>query len=50
MELKNNVGEVYTTDCKTIVSRLRPVHIQPGKEVNVKIDPKNEKNVILDIS
>ena len=50
MELKNNTGEVYTTGCKTIVSRLRPVHIQPGKEVNVKIDPKNEKNVILDIS
>ena len=48
MELKNNVGEIYTTACKTIVSKLRPVHFQPGKEVNVKIDPKNEKNVIID--
>ncbi len=48
MELKNNVGEIYTTACKTIVSKLRPVHFQPGKEVNVKIDPKNAKNVIID--
>lgn len=48
MELKNNLGEVYTTACKTIVMRLKPIYFQAGKEVNVKIDPKNEKNVILD--
>jgi hypothetical protein len=50
MELKNNVGEVYTTACKTIVTRLKPIYFQAGKEVNVKIDPKNEKNVILDVN
>ena len=50
IELKNNAGQVYTTACKTIVSKLKPVQFQPGKEVNVKIDPKNEKNVVLDIS
>lgn len=50
MELKNNFGQVYTTDCKMIVSRLRPINFQPGKQVNVKIDPKNEKDMIVDAS
>jgi hypothetical protein len=51
MEIKNNSGQVYTAACKTIVSRrLQPGYFQPGKEVNVKIDPKNEKNVIIDLS
>ncbi len=49
MELKNSAGEVYTTTCKTIVLRTRPIHFQPGKEVSVKIDPKNQKNIIIDI-
>ncbi|HSN09993.1 MAG TPA: hypothetical protein VLS85_13215 [Hanamia sp.] len=47
LELNNN-GEVYTTNCKTIVSKFTPNYFQPGKEVNVKIDPANEKNVIVD--
>jgi outer membrane lipoprotein SlyB len=50
MEVKNNSGQVYTTSCKTIVSRRQPGYFQPGKEVNIKIDPKNEMNVIIDIS
>lgn len=50
MELKNNFGQVYITGCKMIVSRLTPIYFQPGKEVNVKIDPNNEKNVIIDMS
>lgn len=50
IELKNNNGEIYSTVCKTIVSRLKPVYFQPGKEVKVKIDPFDEKNVILDVS
>lgn len=49
IELKNNNGEVYTTSCKTIISRLKPLYLQPGKEVGVKIDPKNEKNIIVDV-
>ena len=49
LEIKNNTGKVYTTTCKTIVSRRRTIHFQPGKEVNVKIDPRNEKNVIVDV-
>ncbi len=49
MEIKNSDGQVYTTSCKTVVSRLRTIYFQPGKEVNIKIDPKNEKNVIVDV-
>jgi hypothetical protein len=48
MELKNSLGQVYITGCKTVISRRSTVSFQPGKEVNVKIDPKNEKNVIID--
>lgn len=50
VEIKKSDGGVYTTGCKTIVSRLKTISFQPGKEVNVKIDPKNEKNVIIDVS
>lgn len=48
MELKNKLGEVYVTGCKTVVSRRSTMSFKPGKEVNVKIDPKNEKNIIVD--
>ncbi len=50
VEIKNSDGQVYTTGCKTIVSRKRMVFFQPGKEINIKIDPKNERNVIVDIN
>jgi hypothetical protein len=50
MELKNSLGQVYTTGCKTVVSRHSNIFFQPGKEVSVKIDPKNEKNVIVVVS
>jgi hypothetical protein len=50
LELKNNNGELYIADCKTIVSKFKSNYFQPGKEVNVKIDPSNEKNVIVDVS
>lgn len=50
LELTSNSGHVYTTTCKTIVARQRPIHFEAGKEVKVKVDPNNEKNVILDAS
>ena len=50
LELKDEFNQQYITSCKTIVRRLQPIYFQPGKEVNVKIDPKNIKNVILDIN
>jgi hypothetical protein len=49
MELKNKSGEFYNAQCKTVVSRKSPVFFQPGKEVKVKIDPDNEKNIIIDL-
>jgi hypothetical protein len=49
MELRNKSGELYNAQCKTVVSRKSPVFFQPGKEVKVKIDPDNEKNVIIDL-
>ena len=50
MEVKNNMGQVYSTDCKTMVSRRNPGQFKPGMEISIKIDPKNEKNVIVDVS
>lgn len=47
MEIKNSDGGVYITSCKIVVSRLRTNSFHPGMEVNVKIDPKDEKNVIV---
>ena len=43
-------GGVYTTSCKTIVSKFKPIPYETGTEVNIKIDPNDEKNVILDQS
>ncbi len=48
IELKNGTGELYTTQCKTIVSKRSPLYFQRGKEVKVKIDPNDDKNVIVD--
>jgi len=50
MEIKNNLGQVYTTTCKTIVSRRNPGYFKPGMEVLIKIDPKNKENVIIEDS
>jgi len=48
LDVKNSFGQRYTTTCRTLVSRINPFAYQPGMEVPVKIDPKNEKNVVLD--
>jgi hypothetical protein len=50
LQVKNSFGQSYTTTCRTLVSRINPFIFQPGMEVPVKIDPKNEKNVIIDMS
>jgi hypothetical protein len=50
LEVKNHSGQIYTTACKIIVSRRKPGYFQAGMDVYVKIDPKNEKNVTIDIS
>lgn len=48
LEVKNSFGQRYTTTCRTLVSRINPFAFQPGMEIAVKIDPKNEKNVVID--
>jgi len=50
LDVKNNFGQRYTTIVRTLVSRINPYVFQPGMELPVKIDPKNEKNVVIDIT
>lgn len=48
VEVKNSFGQKYQATIRTLVSRLNPVAYRPGMEIPVKIDPKNEKNVVPD--
>lgn len=50
LEIRNNLGHKYTTTCRTLVSRINPFAFQPGMQVSVKVDPKNEQNVVIDYS
>jgi hypothetical protein len=50
LEVKNNFGQKYNATTRVLVSRINPGAYQPGMEVPVKIDPKNEQNVVLDFS
>jgi hypothetical protein len=50
LEVKNNFGQKYTTQCRVLVSRINPNAYVPGMELPVKIDPKNEMNVVIDFS
>jgi len=50
LEVKNALGQKYTTHCRVLVSRINPGAYQPGMEIPVKIDPKNEMNVVIDFS
>jgi len=50
LEVKNNFGQKYTTQCRVLVSRINPNAYMPGMEIPVKIDPKNEMNVVIDFT
>src|SRR5687767_2660724 len=50
LEVRNNLGQVYNTECRVLVSRLNPGMFSAGMEIPVKIDPKNEKNVVVDFT
>lgn len=50
LEVKNSLGQKYTTQCRVLVSRINPGAYMPGMELPVKIDPKNEMNVVIDFS
>lgn len=47
LEIKNYLGQTYTTSIRTLVSRLNPGMYQTGMIVPVRIDPKNDNNVII---
>ena len=49
VQLKNKTGQPYMAGCDVLVSRINPNCFFPGMEVPVKIDPENEKNIILDL-
>lgn len=50
LEVKNSLGQKYTTTCRVLVSRINPGAYKTGMELPVKIDPKNEMNVAVDFS
>lgn len=50
LEVKNNFGQKYTTESRVLVSRIHPNAYMTGMELPVKIDPKNEKNVVIDFA
>ena len=48
VEIKNTFGQKYQATIRALVSRLNPHAFSPGMQIPVKIDPKNEKNVVID--
>jgi hypothetical protein len=50
VEIKNYLGQPYTATLRTMVSRINPFAYQPGMIIPVKIDPKNDNNVVIDVS
>jgi len=50
LEVTNSSGHVYHTSCKVIVPRLKPGLYKTGMELPIKIDPGNEKKLIIDLN
>jgi hypothetical protein len=50
LEVKNSFGQKYTATCRVLVSRINPNAYAPGMEVPVRIDPKNDNNIVLDFT
>jgi hypothetical protein len=50
VEIKNSLGQKYTTTIRTLVSRLQPFIYQPGMTIPVLIDPKDDNKVVIDTS
>lgn len=50
LEVKNSFGQKYTTQTRVLVSRINPNAYMPGMEIPVKVDSKNELNVVVDFS
>lgn len=50
LEIQPKYGKKFTTETRALVSRINPGAFRAGMEVLVKIDPKNEQNVVIDNS
>jgi hypothetical protein len=50
LEIKNSLGQKYTTKIRTLVSRLQPQLYQAGMTIPVLIDPKDDNIVVVDFS
>ncbi len=50
LEIKNSLGQKYTTTVRTLVSRLQPQLYQPGMTIPVLVDPKDDNIVVVDFS
>jgi hypothetical protein len=50
LEIKNSLGQKYTTTVRSLVSRLQPQLYQPGMTIPVLIDPKDDNIVVVDLS
>jgi hypothetical protein len=50
LEVKDSLGQRYNTECRLLVSRINPNAYSVGMELPVKIDPKNQQNVVVDFS
>lgn len=47
-ELKNSLGQRYSSTVRVLVSRLQPYVYQPGMTVGVLVDPKDENKMVID--
>ncbi|MGB4845823.1 MAG: hypothetical protein WBP16_15265 [Ferruginibacter sp.] len=48
LELKNSLGQRYTTTIRTLVSRLQPNLYQSGMTIPVLVDPEDENKLVID--
>jgi len=47
LEVKSSLGQVFNTQCTTVLSPLVIPRVQPGNTVPVRFDPTNLANVAL---
>ena len=49
LEVQNPNGMTYEVETKSMIPRLSAGQLQPGATVRVKIDPRNQQRVALDL-
>lgn len=50
LEIKNLLGQRYTTNIRTLVSRLQPQQYQQGMIIPILIDPNDDNKVVIDFN